>query len=221
MADFTNIVGLLSGIAGSLITQFVTVALARRKSNAALSLLAARVTIRLEQFADECAAVAEDWGEYDLRTHHEQPEARPTSSEPTFSLEGETVDWSVLNADTLKQLLRLGRKAQDASRAVSSVADIAWDPPDHDVYFEARTQAFALIGIEACELATKLESEQRTGALARLRDILVYRPPTQEIFERRRRLEAALDESKARESSRLALTQKGSSGHKLPLQRHG
>lgn len=213
MADSVNIIGVLSGIAGSLITQGFTVALARRKSNAALSLLVARVAIRLEQFADQCAAVAEDWGDYDFLSAHEQPEARPKSTEPTFSVEGENVDWSVLNSDTLKQLLRLARKAEDAAAAVATVGDIAWDPPDHDAYFETRTQAFAIVGLEACALAAKLERELRSGVMTRLRDMLLYRPDAPEIVDRRARLQTALDEAKEHEDTRrLALKRDSGTG---------
>lgn len=200
----SGITGLLGAILGSVITQSVTVALAHRKSRAALSLLVARVSIRLERLADGCAVVAEDWGEYDLcgGGQHE-PEASPRSGSPSFTLDGEAVDWSVLKPATLKTLLRLEVKAAEAAREASSAYEYGCDPPDHLEYFETRTQAFATVGLEACALADRLEREAR-GTLTQIKHLLLWQPDSWEIAERRRRLQQALDISTAHRQARLA-----------------
>lgn len=149
---------ILGAVLGALITQGVTVYLAKRKETSARSYLVARITTRLEAFASDCLLVARDFGTVDPESMGEI-DCVLTSELPSLDLESQPVDWSVILHPTLRDLLRLPIKVAAACAKVTDAANLEEpDPPYHLYYYHTRQTCYAELGIEACELADRLRS---------------------------------------------------------------
>lgn len=147
--------GVVGGIIGAALTQSVTVVLALRKEWSAHGYLVAKISVQLESFASDCAAVVSDTGEEAPLTLHGETDWRPTVQLPTLSFDAQQVDWSVIDHDTLIDLLRLPIAITTAKQAIDGVADLDFTPPYSEVFY-ARQSLFATLGLDCCKLADEL-----------------------------------------------------------------
>jgi hypothetical protein len=148
----------LIGLLGVIIGAFVTIgwdsiqALWTRKKQRVY--LAARVICILEDFIVGCTSVVKDDGEPDqddcLHTQVPLPEINFTSLD---------VDWKVLPAGLMFEILSLPSKGAEAKRVIDATFFYAASPPDNKEGFDERHQQYSELGLIACNLSIKLRSK--------------------------------------------------------------
>jgi hypothetical protein len=116
--------------------------------------LSIQVACKLDRFVAGCAAVVADDGLY-----QGQPDQDGTSrvrvSAPTFEPELAKVEWKSVPAKLMYEVLMLPNKIEVASNWVEAAFENGI-PPDYSEGFEERQYQYALLGLEAAELAGKL-----------------------------------------------------------------
>jgi hypothetical protein len=115
-------------------------------------LLAIQISAQLEHFAAGCASVSADNGEEDERGF-----TRTSVPTPEFDPNTYDVEWKQLAPDLLLDILDLPYRIGLADGSISESFDMD-DPPDYWMAFEERQYAYAVLGIEAADLAVRLRT---------------------------------------------------------------
>lgn len=174
-------VPLLSGLGGAAISGIVAFLLARQnhtytldrdekaadkrqlqarqleedKRHKELTYISTELIILLEQYAEDCAAVAGDDGELFYEPNR-QAERVPNTSYPVpLNFETVTADWRSLPPVLMFRIRELPLLRTDAMGAIDD-AEANSTPPDHREFFRARQYEFARMGLKAIHLARQL-----------------------------------------------------------------
>ena len=114
--------------------------------------IATELIFLLEQFAEGCARVASDTGEYN---HADQPEIEPAVNYPLLDLTDVSGDWRVLPRLLMYRIRELPVLQNEAQRTIVSVGE-HYDPPYHSDFFRERHYQFARLGVKSVILAMRL-----------------------------------------------------------------
>ncbi|CAP44980.1 hypothetical protein Bpet4629 [Bordetella petrii] len=123
----------------------------KRESNYLVILVVAH----LDRFIDGCVQVSFDNGMSEGRPAGEDGVCAATVTVPSFDPLVLTVDWKVLPADLMYEILNLPYRAEQLAGYISSIAEYD-DPPDFDRTFWARQLGYAELGLEISKLARRL-----------------------------------------------------------------
>jgi hypothetical protein len=129
---------------------------ARREKRALSSdarYLAIRVVCILDRYVEECASTAIDGGEED-----EEGVSTPRVKAPPPLAYPSDVNWKSIEHSMMYKLLSLPASAERAANYV----DGSWEnssPPDYSEVFEARSQQYSLLGLQAHALTVILRKQ--------------------------------------------------------------
>jgi hypothetical protein len=151
------IFGLVGVALGALLTVAKEWWFQSRKTKKDAEYLAIQVSCELERFLARCAEVVDDDGLRDGQTdengyHSIQIEA------PTFDPKLFEVEWKSLPVNLMYEVLDFPYQGEVASRHVAAAFKYGASPPDFSEGFEERQLQYAVLGIAASQLATKLRN---------------------------------------------------------------
>lgn len=161
MADgwFSLLTGFAGVVVGSATTMVRDWRIDRRRDAREVAYLAVTVAGRLEQFARQCADVADDDGLFrgqpNERGFHEAQ-----APLPELELETLPVDWKSLPGSLLYDILDLPYQL----RTIHSLLESTYEydsPPDFTDFFSLRRTRFALLGTKALTLARRLRKRAK------------------------------------------------------------
>ncbi|WP_391488834.1 hypothetical protein [Leclercia tamurae] len=112
--------------------------------------IATELVFLLEQFAEECAKVADDSGEPD-----ERGEYRPTTKLPELGISDIKGDWRTLPALIMYRIRELPILMNEALRDISAASEHDW-APYYTESFQERQYQYTRLGLKALILARRL-----------------------------------------------------------------
>ena len=149
----------LIGFAGVVCGSFIVVAkemISSAKERHRHGIYAAiRIVGVLDEYAQKCIDVVFDDGTYGGQPEHGVELRVAQTSTPQAPKYPEDVDWRSVPKTLSYRALTLPNSARDYDRHISFAAEHA-SPPDFEEVFEARQEGYALLGLEAIEIATAL-----------------------------------------------------------------
>jgi hypothetical protein len=125
----------------------------RRTKKSEAKYLAVRVVCVLDKFVEDCASTAIDSGEEDEKGNRTARINAPDP--PTYPND---VNWRSIGDALMYKLLSLPASTERAANYVQGSTENAF-PPDNSEYFEARTESYANVGLQAYELSKTLRKE--------------------------------------------------------------
>lgn len=151
------IFGLVGVALGALLTVAKEWWFQSRKTKKDAEYLAIQVSCELERYVSRCAEVVGDDGLCDGQTdengcHSIQVEA------PTFDPKLFGVEWKSLPVNLMYEVLDFPFQGEIANRHVAAAFEYAASPPDFSEGFEERQFQYAVLGIAASQLVTKLRN---------------------------------------------------------------
>lgn len=117
--------------------------------------ISTELVFRLERFAEECARVAMDDGEFVPPAAGAQCEREPTVILPKINLDDTTGDWRVLPPLLMYRIRELPVIQSEANRMISYAGEND-SPPDYSEYFHERQYQYARLGLKAAIQAKRL-----------------------------------------------------------------
>lgn len=148
------IFGLIGVLLGSLLAGAKEWWFQRRSNKRDAAFLAVQVVGLLDRYVLSCVSVVEDdglsFGEPDERGYR-TAQATPTH----FAPDSLKVEWRAIPVDLMYDILDLPYKAVVAEEMISAASANA-DPPDYEDFFEERQLQFAVLGLFAAELGSRL-----------------------------------------------------------------
>ena len=130
-----------------------------RSTNRDATYLAIRVVCVLDKFVEDCASTAIDDGE-----ENEKGEsiARVTAPDPaTYPTD---VNWKSINNTLMYKLLSLPASTERAANYVQNSTEDSFGP-DYAKWFEARTESYADLGLQADALSRELRKQYKLPAV--------------------------------------------------------
>ncbi|RRU14416.1 hypothetical protein EGJ31_23010 [Serratia marcescens] len=112
--------------------------------------IATELVFKLEDFAEACAAAAQDDGKPDERGYW-----RATTRVPPLEFEDVTGDWRALPASVMYRVLEFHVLQPEASGAIAHAFEHD-SPPDYSWGFRERRYQYARLGLRALFLAKRL-----------------------------------------------------------------
>jgi len=128
----------------------------REKETAAAKLASERLFIAtelvfiLEQFAEDCVTVVEDYGEKDS-----EGETFPTASPPAIDLSQVSGDWRVLPVTLIYRIRELPILLNEAGKYIARGYEFD-SAPDYPLTFSARRHLYSRLGLKAIIQARRL-----------------------------------------------------------------
>ncbi|MDF3125560.1 hypothetical protein [Rheinheimera sp. 1928-s] len=151
------IYGLIGVVLGFLLTVFKDFVIQRRKNQKDIEYLCIHVIFMLDRFVSSCSEVVGDDG-----LCHGQPDAdgyhRAQVSAPDFEPQKLSVEWKSLPTKIMYEVLNFPLLVENAQAAISAEFEYCATPPDYSEGFEERQYQYAILGIKASELASKLRA---------------------------------------------------------------
>jgi len=147
-----GLIGVTLGAALTYLREYVTQQKREKKDAAYLAVVVAGA---LDRFSAECVRVVADDG----LSRGQRDESGFLSAQvktPTFQPEPLGVDWKSVPADLMYPILDLPYRIEMANRKIHDTAEYQAEPPDYDEFFEDRQFEYAVLGLDASALATKL-----------------------------------------------------------------
>jgi len=117
--------------------------------------IATELITLLEQYAEDCAAVASDDGEPFYEPNRQEERVAKTSFPVPLNFGTVSGDWRSLPADLMYRIRELPVLRNEAMRAIDDAGKNSF-PPVHDEYFSARQYEFSRLGLKAIHLARLL-----------------------------------------------------------------
>jgi hypothetical protein len=119
--------------------------------------LAIRVVCVLDKFVEDCASTAIDHGDED-----QDGETVPQVHAPAPPNYPADVNWKSINNALMYRLLSLPALTERGANLVQGATEHAF-PPDNRQFFEARTESYATLGLQAFALAKELRDTYEIG----------------------------------------------------------
>ncbi|MGY2413407.1 hypothetical protein [Pseudomonas pergaminensis] len=114
------------------------------------------VVSHLERFASQSYEVCMDDGTSRGRPAGQNGECETTTVAPVFSPLEFDVDWKLLPKELMYSILRIPDQQDQIHGKLEAIDEFTYDPPDHPEYFWVRRRGYAVLGLQASELARKL-----------------------------------------------------------------
>jgi hypothetical protein len=115
--------------------------------------LAIRIVCVLDKYLEDCASTAIDSGQEDENGNSIAQVSAPLA--PTYPSD---VNWKSINDTMMYKILALPAAADRAANYVSGADENSF-PPDFSEYFEARSQQYSVLGLQAHELTVELRKK--------------------------------------------------------------
>lgn len=116
------------------------------------------VVSHLDRFATGCLHVALDDGTQYSRPAGERGEYATVVTHPDFRPLDVDVEWKLLPMDLMYSILRLPDQQDQLQGNLAGIHEFNYDPPEHVEYFQVRRRGYAVLGLQASDLAKKLRS---------------------------------------------------------------
>jgi hypothetical protein len=129
----------------------------RRVKKSEAQYLAIRVVCVLDKFVEDCASTAIDHGDED-----QDGETVPQVHAPAPPVYPTDVNWKSVNNSLMYRLLSLPALIERGANLVQGASEHAF-PPDNGEFFEARTESYATLGLQAFALAKELRDTYGIG----------------------------------------------------------
>lgn len=130
----------------------------RNKVNQDTTYLGIIVVSHLDRFATGCFDVSVDDGSSRGRPAGKDGQCETTTTPPEFRPLELDVDWKLLPKDLMYSVLRLPDQQDQLHGKLGGIMEFDYDPPDHAEFFWARRRGYAVIGLQASDIAKKLRS---------------------------------------------------------------
>lgn len=140
------IIGLLGVVVGTLIAGFKEWWFYRAERKTHAHYLAIRIVCVLDEYLEQCIAIASDDGEY--RSNGTLRPSVEKSGPPVYPKD---IDWKSIDHKLMYKALSLPNKVLAADRSIGLAADIA-SPPEYDEVFEERHIQYSRIGLLTLEI---------------------------------------------------------------------
>ncbi|RON97109.1 hypothetical protein BK672_02095 [Pseudomonas fluorescens] len=150
-----GISGVLLGNIFVLIKEWWTKRKTAKQDTAFLGII---VVSHLDRFATGCFHVALDDGTQYGQPAGERGEYVTVVTPPDFRPLDVNVDWKLLPMDLMYSILRLPDQQDQLQGNLAGIHEFNHDPPQHVEYFQARRRGYAVLGLQASDLAKKLRS---------------------------------------------------------------
>ncbi|MDV5693401.1 hypothetical protein [Klebsiella quasipneumoniae] len=153
---------MIGGVAGAVIghatNHFVGWYKENKQSSPERKFICTELIFLLEDYANKCAEIANDYGEYT----GDQGEAQPTTSPPELldysSIKG---NWRSLSSDIMYRVCSLPAEQKGARKKLSVSWGLEAYPPDYKDYFEERQYQYSLLGLKAAYIAEDVRKQNR------------------------------------------------------------
>ena len=146
----------LAGVAlGFLLTFFKEWWRESRKNKKNIEYLCIKISCMLEKFTAGCVEVVSDNGLFEGQ--YDQDGCKNIQiTPPAFEPESIEVEWKSLPTNLMYEILNLPINIEAANTKIRGAFEYAASPPDYDEGFEERQYQYAILGIKAYNLASKL-----------------------------------------------------------------
>ncbi|WP_426101767.1 hypothetical protein [Pseudomonas sp. PSPC3-3] len=160
--NVSAIISAVAGISGVLLgNSFVAIKewwTNRNKVNQATTYLGIIVVSHLERFATGCLEVSLDDGTSQGQPAGEGGQYVTTTTAPLFHPLELDVDWRLLPKYLMYSVLRLPDQQDQLHGRLGGIMEFNYDPPDHADFFWARRRGYAVLGLQASDIAKNLRS---------------------------------------------------------------
>lgn len=147
--------------------------------------IATELVFLLERYADECAGVATDDGEYDA-----SGERDTVTALPVLTLDDVKGDWRVLPGLLMFRIRELLMLQHESKRMIAGAAEYD-TPPDYKCYFQERQYQYARLGLKAIIQARRLRKSAGLPATRLDATNWSAQPAMWTVWRRERRRRAA------------------------------
>jgi hypothetical protein len=127
----------------------------KRKNQKTIEFLSIQVVCMLDRFINGCVDVVQDDGLFQGQ-YHSDGCCHPVVTQPTIEPEKLDVEWKVLPAVLMYEILNFPNEVESANNRIDAEFEFSAFPPDYDEGFEERQYQYALLGLKAYDLAFKL-----------------------------------------------------------------
>jgi hypothetical protein len=131
----------------------------RRTKREEATYLAIRVVCVLDKFVEDCASTAIDSGE-----ENDKGESIARVNAPDAPTYPTDVNWKSINSALMYKLLSLPAATERAANYVQGSTENSF-PPDYSEFFEARTEGYGSLGLQAYELSKALRKTYKLPAV--------------------------------------------------------
>jgi len=131
----------------------------RRSKKEEATYLAIRVVCVLDKFVEDCASTAIDSGE-----ENDKGDNVPRVSAPKAPTYPTDVNWKSINSALMYRLLSLPAITERAENYVQGSTEHS-SPPDYSEFFEARSESYGRLGLQAYELSRALRKAYKLPAV--------------------------------------------------------
>lgn len=130
----------------------------RNKVNQDTTYLGIIVVSHLDRFATDCFDVCLDDGTLYGQPAGQDGHYQTTTTPPVFRPLELDVDWKLLPKGLMYSILRIPDQQDQIQGTLRGIQDFNYDPPDHPEFFWARRRGYAVLGLQASDIAKKLRS---------------------------------------------------------------
>lgn len=127
----------------------------KRKNQKTIEFLSIQVICMLDRFINGCVEVVQDDGLFQGQ-YHPDGCCHPVVTQPKVEPEILNVEWKVLPAILMYEILNFPNEIEVANNRISAEFEFSASPPDYDEGFEERQYQYTLLGLKAYVLASKL-----------------------------------------------------------------
>ncbi|WP_130932202.1 hypothetical protein [Pseudomonas sp. Sample_24] len=160
--NVSAIISAVAGISGVLLgNSFVLIKewwVKRKTVNQSTTYLGIIVVSHLDRFASECFDCCKDDGTWHGQPAGQDGYCQTTTSDPIFRPLELDVDWRLLPKDLMYSILRIPDQQDQLLGKLRGIQDFNYDPPDHPEFFWSRRRGYAVLGLQASDVAKKLRS---------------------------------------------------------------
>jgi hypothetical protein len=114
------------------------------------------VVSHLDRYATGCSHAALDDGTQHGQPAGERGEHMTVVTPPDFRPLDINVEWKLLTVELMYSILRLPDQQDQLERNLAGKYEFDYDPPEHVEYFQTRRRGYAVLGLQASDLAKKL-----------------------------------------------------------------
>lgn len=148
--------GGVGAVVGHVANHFISWIKENRQSSPERRFICAEIIFILEEYADKCAKVAQDFG---------QPYGKMGVYEPV-TITPEPVDyslvkgnWRAIDSKTMYTICSLPILQKKSLEKMDLIAEYKSFPPEDTEYFEARQYEFSVLGLKAAKLAMDIRAD--------------------------------------------------------------
>lgn len=130
----------------------------RNKVNQDTTYLGIIVVSHLDRFVNGCLEVSMDDGTLCGQPAGKDGYYETTVKPPEFRPLELDVDWKLLPKELMYSVLRLPDQQDQINGMLAGIMEFNYEPPDHPEFFWARRRGYAVLGLQASDIAKKLRA---------------------------------------------------------------